>query len=73
MSNKQTSYCMVDIKSKDSFIGMCENGTNVISPKYSDNVKSTNDVIQCVNNTPSATSQPRWTMNITGDNYLRRD
>jgi hypothetical protein len=73
MSTNQSSYCLIDVQSTNTFNGMCNNGTNE-TKKYSDDIKLTNNVLYCINNnTPSNSGQPRWVNNISGDNYLRRD
>jgi hypothetical protein len=73
MSTKDSNFCMIDINSKDSFNGMCQNNdVKQLNLKYSNDISSTKDNVMCAGNNPNEPSKPRWLLGDEGENYLRR-
>jgi len=59
--SKSSNYCEIDITSKESYSGMRTNGDISLKSKYSNDITSLDDVIQC-QKTISNESKPRWEM-----------
>jgi hypothetical protein len=69
--SKISNYCEIDIKSKESYSGMQTNASLPINSKYSDDISSLNNTLQCNNSnnnkndvifSPNSNYKPRWEM-----------
>jgi len=61
-------YCEIDINSKESYSGMSSNGTETLKAKYSKDITSLNDVIQCAGNGSDSSNNSntniKWQMGL---------
>ena len=67
--SKNTNQCSIDINNKESYSGMCSNGTVALNAKFSEDIKSLSEPQICAEKidnkvTFSAASnyKPRWEM-----------
>ena len=60
--SKNSSFCEIDVKNKDSYSGMLTNGSQKSKTNHSEDLTSLNNTIQCSSDNDK--EKPQWKMDL---------